>query len=82
MPDDSVIDKPTTVRKYYANKSLRAFIISLSLTYFNKLDQKDKLDKVKQLVDDNSTNSNMRDLNFDAMRDFRKFEENDFSQRF
>jgi hypothetical protein len=40
MPDDSVIDKPTTVRKYYANKSLRAFIISISLTYFNKLDQK------------------------------------------
>jgi hypothetical protein len=88
LPEKSVIvNPPTFVRKYYANKHLRAFIISLSLTYFNGLNRADLKNKVemfnevKKLVDDNSSISNMKEINFDTMREFKKFEENDFSQR-
>jgi hypothetical protein len=44
LPNESKIDQPQIVRKYYNNKSLRAFIISLNLAYFHRLDTKPKLD--------------------------------------
>jgi hypothetical protein len=40
LPNDSVMKKHEVVHKNYANKNLRAFIISLTMIYFNQFNTK------------------------------------------
>jgi hypothetical protein len=51
LPDESKINLSLAVQKNYANKALRAFIVSLSLAYLNRLDTKAKMDSVTKLID-------------------------------
>jgi hypothetical protein len=67
--------------KYYGNKALRAFVLSLSLTYFQQLDTKAKLSSVAQMVDTNCANSAMKDMTFSVMMEMKRFEEDDFAHR-
>jgi hypothetical protein len=82
LPDESKIRKPQIIEKYYSKKALWAFIIALNLSYFNPKDTKTKQDDVKDIVNQNAANSSLSDVNYKMMYEFKKFAEDDFSQRF